>query len=195
MERLFCYVDESGQDSTAHDKRERVFIVAVAIFEKNRDVLDAALTRYERDSGKGMLKWRKTNPESRIVYWRLIVADNRFKRALCYSQETPPLKPEFDARTILSVAKAIQWRKPSADYTSDIFIDGISEAKQEEYANELRKIGLRVRRVHRVKKEQSNVFIRLADALAGLAREAAEGDDDAKRILQHALKNGIVTKT
>ena len=58
-----------------------------------------------------------------------------------------------------------------------------STRKQTEYANELRKIGVHVRRVHRAK-DESHALIRLADALAGLAREAAEGNEEAALLLQ-----------
>ena len=40
VQHLYCYVDESGQDPTAHDGRRRIFIVAVALFESNRDELE-----------------------------------------------------------------------------------------------------------------------------------------------------------
>jgi len=77
-----------------------------------------------------------------------ILADEQFKHALCYSRHVPPLRPEFDARTVLSIAKAAQWKRPQPDYTSDIYVDGISESKRIEYANELRKVGVHVRRMH-----------------------------------------------
>jgi hypothetical protein len=32
MHKLYCYVDESGQDTTAQPGRERIFIVALAMF-------------------------------------------------------------------------------------------------------------------------------------------------------------------
>ena len=192
-QRLYCYVDESGQDSTAKNKRERIFIVAVAVFEDDREVIEKACEQFERESGKRHLKWHKSNPESRMTYWRMILADDRFKHALCYSRHVPPLRPEFDARTILSIAKAVQWKQPQPDYTSDIYVDGISESKQIEYANELRKVGIHVRRVHRAK-DESHALVRLADALAGLAREAAEGNEEAALLLQRASRRGFIAE-
>ena len=121
------------------------------------------------------------------------MADEQFKHALCYSRHVPPLRPEFDARTILSIAKAVQWKHPQSDYTSDIYVDGISELKQTEYANELRKVGIHVRRVHRAK-DESSALIRLADALAGLAREAAEGDEEAAFLLQRAMRRRFIAE-
>ncbi len=192
--RLYCYVDESGQDSTAHDARKRIFVVAVAIFEADRELLCTILDNYEAQSGKGRRKWNSTNVESRLTYWQLISADDKFKRVLYFSQEEPPYRPEFDARTIISIAKALRMRQPDGDYSADIYVDGISETKQTHYANELRSIGVKVHRVRRAKKNENGALIRLADALAGLAREAAEGNTDAQLLLVRAGKRGNIAE-
>jgi Protein of unknown function (DUF3800) len=193
MQHLYCYVDESGQDSTTHDKRPRIFIVAVALFEESRHTLEQRCIQFERESGKRKQKWRKANRESRMTYWRLIVSDSLFHKTLCYSQSIPPMEPEFDARTILGIAKAINWKNPDADYTSDIYVDRISDAMKVAYANELRKIGVHVRKVRRLRDDNS-ALIRLADALAGLAREAAEGYPEAVMILRQAVSRGIISE-
>lgn len=189
--KLYCYVDESGQDTATRARQERIFIVAVAIFEDERDAMDDACKQIERESGKGRRKWNSCNAESRTTYWRMILADERFKHALCYTRTQAAERPDFDARTILSIAKAVQWRNPEPDYSTDIYVDGISEAKQVEYAHELRAIGVHVRRVHQAR-DESHALIRLADALAGLARAAAEGNDDARLILQQAIRRNVV---
>lgn len=191
--RLYCYVDETGQDSTAHENRERIFIVAVAVFENDRDSMEEICKRIEHESGKGRRKWNGSNIESRLVYWRMILAEDRFKHALCYTRTRPPEHPDFDARTILSIAKAVQWHAPEPNYTSDIYIDGISDSKQAEYARELRSIGVHVRRVHQAR-DESHALIRLADALAGLARAAAEGDEEAAHVLREAIRRGVITE-
>ena len=149
--------------------------------------------QYEHESGKRKLKWNKTNRESRMTYWRLIIADVNFRGTLCYTQSTPPLDPEFDARTLLSIAKAINWKSRAIHYTSDIYVDGISDKMKIAYANELRKIGVRVRQVRSLRDENS-ALIRLADSLAGLAREASEGNPEAVVILRQALKRRIVAE-
>ncbi|MCS6847322.1 MAG: DUF3800 domain-containing protein [Anaerolineae bacterium] len=190
MQKLYCYVDESGQYSTAHFGRRRVFVVAVAVFEEDREMLEKACERYERESGEGKRKWSHCNSESRLTYLQLVFADQRFYNSLCFSHSEPPLKPEFDTRTILSIAKAIWWRKPEGDYTSEIYIDGISKSKQSEYARELRKIGIRVKRVHKAR-DESYALIRLADSLAGLARAALENQEgEEASLLGQAMRRG-----
>jgi hypothetical protein len=191
--RLYCYVDESGQDTATRPRQERIFIVAVAIFEDKRDDIDELCEKIERESGKGRRKWNSCNTESRLTYWRMVLADDRFKHTLCFTKTQAAERPDFDARTILSIAKAVQWRNPEPDYSSDIYVDGISESKQSEYARELRAIGVHVRRIHRAR-DEGYALIRLADALAGLARAASEGDKDARHMLQQALRRGVVAE-
>jgi hypothetical protein len=77
--------------------------------------------------------------------------------------------------------------------TNDIYVDGIHESKQSEYANELRAIGIRVRRVHRLR-DESSALIRLTDSLAGLARQVTEGNDEAIAIIRQALKKGVIAE-
>lgn len=193
MQKLYCYVDESGQDTHARTHKERVFVVAVAVLEENRAELEKACEQYEHQSGKGKRKWHTGNRESKLAYWRLIVGDDRFKRVLCYSVTRPLAKPNYDAQTVLGIVKAIHWRKPDPDYTSDIYVDGISQTKQTEYANELRKVGVSVRRVHRAR-DESSTLIRLADALAGLAREVAENNEESKALMRQAMRRGIIAE-
>ena len=117
MHKLYCYVDESGQDTVAQPGQIRIFIIAVAVFETNRAELEQACEAYEVKSGKGKRKWNHCNPESRRNYIRMVVDDRRFQGGLCYFQSDPPRQPEFDACTITGIAKAIQWKQHDLNYT------------------------------------------------------------------------------
>jgi len=55
MQNLYCYVDETGQDTHG-----AFFLVAVVIVEEERVYLQAALEQIEQQSQKGHLKWQKT---------------------------------------------------------------------------------------------------------------------------------------
>ena len=194
MHKLYCYVDESGQDTTAQPGRERVFIVAVTIFDKDLELLERICEENEQASGKGKAKWNQASPERRLAYLQMIINDKRFYQTLYYSRSRPPQKPQFDSDTISSIAQAIRCKHPPEDYTSDIYIDGISETKQVQYANELRQLGVKVRRVHRAR-DESYALIRLADALAGLTREAVEGQNElSARLVERAIRRGILTE-
>ena len=124
MHKLYCYVDESGQDTVASQDDDPFFLVAVAVFHENRAELETACRQYERESGKGMRKWHGCNHESRMSYLRAVLADARFRHALCYTRSRPKDATDFDARTILGIAKAIHWRNPPEDYTSEFMFAG-----------------------------------------------------------------------
>ena len=51
MQKLYCYVDESGQDTSAHADREQVFVVAVTVFDGTRDAIQQLCEGYEQSSG------------------------------------------------------------------------------------------------------------------------------------------------
>src|SRR5689334_546704 len=104
MDKLYCYVDESGQDTTAQPGRQRVFIVAVAIFATDQALLGRVCEEYEQASGKGKAKWNQARPKRRLAYLQRVINDDRFYQTLCYSQLYLPLKPQFDADTIASIA-------------------------------------------------------------------------------------------
>jgi hypothetical protein len=190
--KLYCYADESGQDTQAQPGRQQVFVVSIAIFDEKRDELEKVCQGYEQASGKRK-KWNKTRQRNRLDYIRRIIADPRFQDTLCYSISHPITHPDYDARTILGIAKAVKWKQPVDPYTVEVYVDGISGAKQSEYSLELRGLGIKVRRVHPAR-DESYPLIRLADAIAGLAREATEGSIEAAALLNQAIRKKVITE-
>ena len=65
--KLYCYVDETGQDTTG-----KFFIVAIVVADKRRDDLQQWLEAIERDSGK-RTKWMKTSDKSRCAYIEALI--------------------------------------------------------------------------------------------------------------------------
>lgn len=63
MERLYCYVGETGQDT-----RDRFFVVAVLIVGRERDELEAFLASCERDTRKHERKWTGSKTTVRLAY-------------------------------------------------------------------------------------------------------------------------------
>ncbi|RLE12666.1 hypothetical protein DRJ04_05780 [Candidatus Aerophobetes bacterium] len=69
MQKLYCYVDETGQDT-----KGKLFLVCVIILtKKEKEKIEKRLSDIEKETGKGLLKWRKTNFERRITYLRAIL--------------------------------------------------------------------------------------------------------------------------
>src|SRR6185503_19977564 len=100
MQKLFCYFDETGQDT-----RGKIFIVSVIIQEKDLDILRNQLEAIERDSGKGRRKWMQTRPQSKVAYLRSILKIPSLKGKLCYATYTDATN--YLALTILTTARAI----------------------------------------------------------------------------------------
>ncbi len=198
MKQLYCYVDESGQDTQAKPGYEVFFIVSVVVTLENYQELESLCLRYERESQKG-LKWSKSKRERRYHFIGLIFADQHFRETLRFTiHQSTEFEPaiNYDDATVTTIRRTIEISAGRLglrfdEFTADNFVDGISKAKQRVYKELLKGWHCQVRRVHRAR-DESYVLIRLADALAGLVREAQEGDEEARRLLTHARRHGIV---
>ena len=63
--KLYCYVDETGQDT-----RGSYFIVAIVVTDNRQHELERYLEAVEADSGKKTAKWLKTSDKTRQAYIR-----------------------------------------------------------------------------------------------------------------------------
>lgn len=78
--QLYCYVDESGQDT-----RGRLFVVSVVITGSERDRLRDLCERIEQTSLKGVWKWTRVSCERQMAYARQIVAEPELRGKLFYA--------------------------------------------------------------------------------------------------------------
>jgi hypothetical protein len=53
-QKLYCYVDETGQDT-----KGGLFLVALVVTDEQRGMVASEAERIEERTGKGALKWRK----------------------------------------------------------------------------------------------------------------------------------------
>jgi len=186
MKKLYCYVDESGQDT-----KGGLFIVAIVVLEKDRDILLSFCEEVEQKSGKGKFKWGKAKHDLRMQYLRQVFSDDRFKGNLHYSLFRE--STDYDAVTVMGIAKAIYWSKPSGKYTSLVYVDGLSKTKRREYSVQLRRLGLRIHQVRGIARDESNALTRLADAIAGFVRDALEADQgDIRSLFQKAKRDKVL---
>jgi len=189
-QKLYAYVEESGQDT-----KGRIFVVTVIVSDQNYQQLIALCEAYERASRKGRRKWHGTDPQPRLEFMRLVIGDNRFRGALCYAKLQHRVQPDFDAFTVDTLAGVIASKLDTGHYVVETWIDGLSKTKRTEYANTLRGKGLQNVHLHRVRKEESNALIRLADSLAGLLRDAIEAKYPAAvQLAQRGQRNGIIVE-
>lgn len=111
MQKLYCYVDESGQDTAG-----KIFIVSVVVAGEERDKLLELCEQLERVSGKRKDKWGKARHKHRMRYIRHIFADDRFKRSLRYCVFRQVR--DFDTATVKAICSVIRWEEPAKDYTT-----------------------------------------------------------------------------
>lgn len=182
-QKLYCYVDETGQDTGG-----LFFLVSVVITGRGRDGLRAKLCTIERTSGKKQKKWKLTRPDNRKRYLESVFLIKKLTGHL-YFASYKDTKTYVDL-TILSIAKALHGFT-SNPYEVTVLVDGLKQSEQFRFAAGLRKLKVKVRKVRGLK-DEADEFIRLADALAGFVRDAQEGQVIMKRLYRRALKEGII---
>jgi len=185
MKKISCYVDESGQDTGG-----RFFIVSVVVTEEDRDLVETRLTHIERSSGKGTVRWIKTSLRHKQLYLTPVFQSNLFVGKLFFSYFTNTTN--YVNATLQTISRAIHHKKGTSPYTATIFIEGLSKHQVGGFPSELRKVfGVRVHKV-RPLPHRSSSTIRLADALAGFARDYLSGEAYAQTLYAQAVRQRII---
>lgn len=188
VKKLYCYIEENGQDTQG-----KIFVVSVVVTEENRDELRTLCEELERISQKGKDKWRTAKHERRMRYMRHIIADDRFKRVLRY--EVFRNTKDYDSSTIKGIVSAVKWDKPAGPFTTLVYVDGLSKTKRLEYGARLRHMGLPVRRIRGVSRDEADALIRLADSIAGFIRDALDGkSEEIQDLFKKAKKDEMLVE-
>lgn len=182
MQKLYCYVDETGQDTQGE-----LFIVSVVVTARERDAIVELCEDIERETGKGRVKWIKAHHSRRVAYIRRILQDISFKGKLNFAVYRN--SKEYLALTVLTVARAI-FANAQKEYKTTVLIDGLPRAQEKWVGSELRRLRVQVRKVRGVRKDENDALVRLADALCGFVREAIEGNAELKELLERGKQSG-----
>ena len=183
MRRLFCYVDETGQDT-----RGALFIVAVVIADEEAESLRQVCERIERDTGK-RAKWIKTRYSRRLECVRRVLAEPAFRGRLYAA--TYLNQRDYFRRTLDTIAQALA-DTTSERYEATIRIDGLPRTQERLATLELRRMGIAGGRVKGVRRDENDALIRLADAICGLCRAAREGQPEMRTLWERAIRAGVV---
>lgn len=183
MDRIYCYVDESGQHT-----KGKYFLVSVVIADEDRDQLARQLLEIEKTSGKNRRKWVKAGDKNRTAYIRAVLSDPDFigKLFSVYYQDTQ----DYVQLTIEGTAKAIQ-NYSEDEYQAQVTVDGLHKKERNRFAVGLRKEGIKTHKV-RGADDEKDPFIRLADALCGFVADALHGREEFDRLMKKAEKEGIL---
>jgi hypothetical protein len=183
-QKLYCYVDETGQDTQG-----RLFVVAAVIVASDRESERQLLRQIERASGKGRKKWTKATREQRRSYAGQLVEKSAFKGQLLFARF------EMTSDYLSCVFNTIAWALAQAagkdPYLATILIDGLGKAEYHRAGSELRSRGVVMKKVRGLK-DETDEFIRLADAVCGLIRDEVDGDADLGRLYQQGVNNQVI---
>ncbi len=175
MQKIYCFVDESGQHTLGAK-----FIVSV-IITQDRDELENNLIKIEKESNKNKVKWIQTQEIRKYVYLDLISKLKRTKNDIYYSVFED--SKDYKVLTVLAVVKAVKDKK-YLNNKSSIFIDGLNKHEIMWFSREIRRHGLKTDKIRGLK-DQNSAIIRLADSVAGFIFEAESGIKIAKKYLKN----------
>lgn len=177
MQKLYCYVDESGQDDASE-----VFVVVAVVIEGDQQSIRERLERIELAAGTHHKKWHKVRHKNRMTYLASVLEQKIVARSVYVAHYRKPI-PFFFPMIVL-LEKAIKQTAKDA-YRVNVYVDGIDDQKGKELTNALRasKISLRLVKSRR---DESEPLIRLADMWAGCVRSAFLKNEEAKTLVRKA---------
>ena len=155
MQKLYLYVDETGQDTEG-----RFFLVAVVTSDKeHKDILEQKLELIEQSSRKGKRKWERTRWERKIAYLQQVLTLQELRESIFYAiyHNSKDYTPLFS----LTIAQAIT-TKAQGDYQVIVYVDGANREEEKKIAKGLMQLGIRRKKVKGMR-DESNALMRLAD--------------------------------
>jgi len=184
--KLYCYVDETGQDTEGE-----LFLVAVVLKEITAlELLEKKLEKIELRTGKKQLKWKKISRDIKKKYLEELLQIKELKNSIFYAKYQA--SKEYSKLTSFTIAKAVL-AKENENYTVTVIIDGLNDKERDVVRKELKKLKIKYRKIRGMKDEQ-NIFLRLSDAMAGFLREVYEGEEYTKQFIKRFKKTSIVTE-
>jgi len=184
MQKLYGYVDETGQDTQGG----HFFVAVVIVSSDEREELRTLLKNIEEQSNKRMAKWHKADWQRRRAYMKAILDSRRFHRKLFFSHYTDTR--EYLDHLITASAQAIL-RVATPPYRVTVQVDGLGKIERRSVGQGLRALRVHVEKVRGLR-DESDAFIRLADAIAGLVRDGFEKNPAIQPLYQSALRSGLI---
>ena len=186
MQKLYCYVDESGQETGG-----RVFIVGVVAVpdDLHHDLLHR-IEGIEREVNKRK-KWGKSERPVNHSYMRRVIDENAFRGRMFYGIfHEADISKQGDLRMKANIVSAIvHMFNPDARVV--VFIDGEQKRPAVVIGAILRAMRIRVEHVRTIRREETSALSRLADAICGLISDVSH-NNDAQKLFEKAKRNGAM---
>ena len=183
--KLYCYVDESGQDTEGE-----IFIVAVLIAAEEREHLRQRCIDSEALSRKGARKWAKSNRARRLAYIQSVLGHAELCGRLYFAIHRST--QAYLVATVQTISLALH-HCADEECKATVLIDGLSRSDERNVGLLLRRSGMSVQKVRGID-DESEPLIRLADALCGFVRSALEGDATMHALFVDVVHQGIVVE-
>lgn len=181
-------MDESGQ----HTGGLHFIVGVVTVPNAAHDDVLQTVADIEAETRKRK-KWGKTQEAVNLAYMRLILAQPEFKGWLHFGLfREVEMKRQADLRMKADVVAAIARTFDAARIT--VFLDGDQKRPAEVIGAMLRAMGVKVEKVRTIRREDTNAFARLADAICGLTRDA-ETEGEARDLFNQARRKKILIDT
>ena len=181
-QKLYCYVDETGQDT-----KGELFVVSVVIAASDRDALAVQLDIIEQETRKGRVKWMLTKPSNRVAYIDRVLSTPAFIGTLNYAVYR--CSSDHLQNTIQATARAIEVH---AGATATVLVDGLQKSLVHQFGTQLHRMGIRTRKVRGIRREEADALMRLADAVCGFVRAAISGRTELAELFEKAKREGYL---
>jgi hypothetical protein len=187
MQKLYCYVDESGQDTQG-----LLFLVCCTIIltAEKEQRLEKELAVIERAIRK-KYKWIRTREHIKINYLERLLRLHSLKGSIFIKRFSNTIK--YLDKTIEAITRSIREIKDRKSYEAKIFIDALSASQARVVAVGLRRRDIRVEKVRGLKDSQK-ALLRLSDAMSGLTRDYIRNKDYALKYYSILVKRGFITE-
>ena len=184
--KLYCYVDETGQDA-----RSAEFIVVTVIVVTDLDNLRVTLQLIERESGKRQRKWTGATVAQRLAYIERILSASGFQGTIFFSRFPKPT--HYPDSTFLAIVKALETAAGDRPFQAHVFIDGLSLAERQRGIEYLRAYNRGIKKVRGLP-DENDEFIRLADTFAGFIRAHFAGANYTTQLYTRGIKKGVIAE-
>ena len=121
MQKLYCCIDETGQDAASD-----IFVVVAVVSAQDQESLRQALLDIESLAGTGRRKWHKSRSSRRLHYLALALERNIGRGEIFFGSYPKPLPYFFPLLEVLEEAIRVKAIPP---YTARVYVDGIDRKK------------------------------------------------------------------
>lgn len=183
MQKIYCYVDETGQDI-----KSEIFVVVAVVSAGDQDQIRKQLLKIEEVVKTRKLKWRKLRNDRRMKYLTLVLNQKIASGEVYIGRYQKPIPFFFPVLDLIE--KAIT-QAVKSKYIAKVYVDGINKKVAKSLTNALRARGISLGLVKN-RRDESEPLIRLADMWAGCVRSAFFNNKDSENTFKQAKERGYL---